>query len=82
MWDYLRKVIKEFPEEITEVCATPAGDSLFPPINKLTNRQGYKVPFRRLTIAWHRSPNLGNLLSYWKLENQTRLKVLLFLPTT
>jgi hypothetical protein len=29
MWDYLRKVIKEFPEEITGVCATPAGDHLF-----------------------------------------------------
>ncbi len=28
MWDYLRKVIKEFPEEITGVCATPAGDYL------------------------------------------------------
>jgi hypothetical protein len=29
MWDYLRKVIKEFPEEITGVCTTPAGDNLF-----------------------------------------------------
>jgi hypothetical protein len=29
MWDYLRKVIKEFPEEIMGVCATPAGDYLF-----------------------------------------------------
>jgi hypothetical protein len=29
MWDYLRKVIKEFPEDITGVCATPAGDYLF-----------------------------------------------------
>ncbi len=29
MWDYLRNVIKEFPEEITGVCATPAGDYLF-----------------------------------------------------
>jgi hypothetical protein len=29
MWDYLRKVIKDFPEEITGVCATPAGDYLF-----------------------------------------------------
>ena len=29
MWDYLRKVIKEFPEEITGVCTTPAGDCLF-----------------------------------------------------
>ncbi len=29
MWDYLRKVIKEFPEEITGVCVTLAGDYLF-----------------------------------------------------
>ncbi len=29
MWDYLRKVIKEFPGDITGVCATPAGDYLF-----------------------------------------------------
>ncbi len=29
MWDYLRKVIKEFPEEITGVCGTLAGDCLF-----------------------------------------------------
>jgi hypothetical protein len=29
MWDYLRKVIKEFPKEITGVCATPVSDHLF-----------------------------------------------------
>ncbi len=29
MWDYLRKVIKKFPKEITGVCATPASDHLF-----------------------------------------------------
>jgi hypothetical protein len=29
MWDYLRKVIKEFPKEITGECATPASDPLF-----------------------------------------------------
>jgi hypothetical protein len=29
MWDNLRKVIKDFPEEITGVCATPASDHLF-----------------------------------------------------
>jgi hypothetical protein len=28
-WDYLRKIIKEFPEEIMGVCTTPAGDYLF-----------------------------------------------------
>ncbi len=29
LWDYLRKVIKEFPKEIIGVCATPASDYLF-----------------------------------------------------
>ena len=29
MWDYLRKIIKEFPKEITGVCTTPASDHLF-----------------------------------------------------
>ncbi len=29
MWDYFRKVIKEFPEEITGVCTTPVSDHLF-----------------------------------------------------
>jgi hypothetical protein len=29
MWDYIKKVIKELPEEITGVCATPASDYLF-----------------------------------------------------
>jgi hypothetical protein len=29
MWDFLKKVIEEFPEEITGVCATPANDYLF-----------------------------------------------------
>ncbi len=29
MWDYLRKVIKEFPEEIMGVYATPVSDHLF-----------------------------------------------------
>ena len=29
MWDYIQKVIREFPEEITRVCATPASNYLF-----------------------------------------------------
>ncbi len=29
MWDYLRKVIKEIPEEIIGVCTTPASNHLF-----------------------------------------------------
>ncbi len=29
MWDYLRNVIKEFPEKITGTCVTPASNHLF-----------------------------------------------------
>ena len=29
MWDYLRKVIKEFPKVITRTCAMLASDHLF-----------------------------------------------------
>jgi len=29
MWDYLGKVIKDFPEEITRTCVTPASYHLF-----------------------------------------------------
>jgi hypothetical protein len=29
MWDYIKKVIREFPEEIMGVCATLASDYLF-----------------------------------------------------
>ena len=29
MWDYLKKAIKYFPQEITGVCATPASDNLY-----------------------------------------------------
>jgi hypothetical protein len=58
---------------------TPPGNL---PLNKLTNWQGYNVHINRLTIAWHCSPNLANLLSYRKLEHRTGLKVLSFLPST
>jgi hypothetical protein len=29
MWDYIKQVIREFPEEITGGCATPASNYLF-----------------------------------------------------
>ncbi len=34
-----------------------------PPLNTLTNSAGYRVPIKKLTIAYSRSANLGNLLS-------------------
>jgi hypothetical protein len=61
-----------------DVVATPKGQT---PLHCLTNQQGYNVPIERLTIAWHRPPNLGNLLSYRKLENRTGLKVSSFVKT-
>ena len=52
-----------------------------PSLSCLTNEQGYNIPIKQLTIAWHRPPNLGNLLSYRKLNNRTGLKVSSFIPT-
>jgi len=50
-----------------------------PPLHCLTNEKGYNIPIKKLTIAWHRPPNLGNLLSYRKLNNRTGLKVSAFI---
>jgi hypothetical protein len=58
--------------------ATP--DNLLP-LKSLTNEQGYNIPIEQLTIAWHRPPNLGNLLSYRRLKNRTGLKVSSFIKT-
>jgi hypothetical protein len=61
-----------------DVVATQYGQT---PLHCLTNQQGYDVPIEQLTITWHRQHNLGNLLSYRKLENCTGLKVLSFIKT-
>ncbi len=61
-----------------DVVATLKGQT---PLHCLTNQQGYDIPIERLAIAWHSLPNLGNLLSYRKLENCTGLKVLSFIKT-
>jgi hypothetical protein len=34
-----------------------------PPLYKLRNREGYPINIKRLTIAYSRAPNLGNILS-------------------
>jgi hypothetical protein len=59
-----------------DLVVTPKGQT---PLHCLTNQQGYDVPIEQLTIAWHRPPNLGNLLSYRKLENRMGLKVSSFI---
>jgi len=51
---------------------------LLPPgkenLNQLTNWEGQHVPIKRLTVAFHRNPNLANLNSYRKLSLRTGLK--------
>jgi len=37
-------------------------------LSELTNDMGYPIPISKLTIAYSRAPNLGNLLSYRKLN--------------
>ncbi len=59
-----------------ERVASPKSQPLF---HRLTNNQGYSIPIKCLPIAWHRPPNLGNLLSYRKLSKQTGWK---YCPTS
>ena len=47
MWDYLRNVIKEFPEEITGTCTTPASEYLF------KVREDGRKPSEELADAFH-----------------------------
>lgn len=48
----------------THVLSPPGKQSL----SNLTNRDGYRIPIKKLTIAYSRAPNLGNLLSCRKLN--------------
>jgi hypothetical protein len=54
----------------------PPGEKKF---NKLKNTSGFHVPIKRLIVAYHRAPNLANLLSYRKLETRTGLKASSFI---
>ena len=44
---------------------TPHGDT---PLYQLRNRDGFPIEIRKLTIAYSRAPNLGNILSCRKLQ--------------
>ena len=69
---------KDIQKLWAERVANPPGQ---PSLSCLTNETGYNIPIEQLTIAWHRPPNLGNLLSYRKLHNRTGLKVSSFIAT-
>ncbi|KAL7524567.1 hypothetical protein ACHAXR_000628 [Thalassiosira sp. AJA248-18] len=45
------------------------------PLNKMKNLEGAEVPVDKMIIAYHRAPNLGNLLSYRKVANRDGPKV-------
>jgi hypothetical protein len=69
---------KSIQKMLAERVANPPDQ---PSFSRLTNEKGYNIPIEQLTIAWHRPPNLGNLLSYRKLNNRTGLKVSSFIKT-
>ncbi len=50
---------------------SPPGEKIF---TDLKNCKGFRVPIKRLIVAYHRNPNIANLLSYRKLSNRTGLK--------
>lgn len=42
-----------------------------PPLHTLTNAEGYRIPISKLTVAYSRPSNIGNLLSCRKLKVNT-----------
>ena len=56
--------------------ASPDGDD---PLNQCVNVDGAEVPVDKLIVANHRSLNLGNLLSYRKIENRKGPKASFYL---
>jgi len=52
--------------------SSPSGEL---PLNEMTNNAGKEIEVDQLTIAYHRAPNLGNLLSYRKITKRTGSKV-------
>ena len=48
-------------------------------LNHTTNQRGHTIPVDRLVLCHHRSPNLGNTLSYRKIDNRSGPKVSSFL---
>ena len=49
------------------------------PLNLLKNSKGNRIPIDGMLIAYSRAPNIGNLLSYRKLNKCKGPKVLSFL---
>ena len=52
--------------------SSPSGEL---PLNNMTNNVGVEIEVDQLTIAYHRKPNLGNLLSYRKIAKRAGSKV-------
>ena len=49
-----------------------------PSLNQLTNYKGETIPIDGMLIAYNRAPNIGNLLSYRKINKHMGPKVLSF----
>ena len=45
------------------------------PLNQLTNYEGKKIPIDGMLVAYSRAPNIGNLLSYRKINKRMGPKV-------
>ena len=54
----------------------PPGEA---PLSTVPNDQGYPIPIDKLTIAYHRAPNFGNLFSVRKIQKQPGPRVSSFL---
>ena len=50
-------------------------------LTQVKNCSGFYIKIKRLIVAYHRAPNLGNLLTYRKLSSRTGLKASSFIET-
>lgn len=50
----------------------PPGDT---PLTEMKNKEGHSIEVDRMVIAFHRAPNMGNLLSYRKIAQRSGPKV-------
>ena len=50
-----------------------------PRLNSLKTVDGHRIPVDRLVICYHRAPNIGNLLSYRRIDKRSGPKVSSFL---
>ena len=63
---------QEIKEAWRSIVATPENE---PPLNTLKTEVGFKIPVNRFVMCYQKAQNLGNLLSYRKIDKRQGPKV-------